>query len=214
MSDTSPALHEALHEPWPSLARQREGVSFGVWIFLASEVLFFGGLFLGYTVYRNLYPEAFRIAARETEVFFGTLNTAILLTSSLTMAVASRGARAGFRSMTQWCLVATALLGCAFLVAKGFEYRDDILNGMVPGPNFPLHPAETQIFWAYYWVMTGLHAVHLTIGIGVIAVVAAKLHRGRLPLEGSTFEGVALYWHLVDVIWIILLPLLYLIGRA
>jgi cytochrome c oxidase subunit 3 len=210
MSDTSPALHE----PWPSLERQKEGVSFGVWVFLASEVLFFGGLFLGYTVYRNLYPEAFHTAAHETEVFFGTLNTAILLTSSLTMAVASRGAAAGFRRMTLACLTATALFGCAFLVAKGFEYRDDIVNGMVPGPGFPLQPSATQIFWAFYWVMTGLHAVHLTVGIGVIAVVTIRLYRRRLALEGSTFEGVALYWHLVDIIWIVLLPLLYLIGRA
>jgi cytochrome c oxidase subunit 3 len=210
MSEVSPALHE----PWPSLERQKEGVSFGVWVFLASEALFFGGLFLGYTVYRNLYPEAFLIAARETEVFYGALNTAILLTSSLTMAVASRGAAAGFRRMTLACLAATALLGCAFLVSKGFEYRDDILNGMLPGPGFPLQPPETQIFWTFYWVMTGLHAVHLTAGVGIIATVATQLYRGRLPLEGSTFEGVALYWHLVDVIWIILLPLLYLIGRA
>src|SRR6185437_1918845 len=97
MSETSPALHE----PWPNMERQREGVSFGMWVFLASEVLFFGGLFLGYTVYRNLYPEAFWTAARETEAAFGAVNTAILLTSSLTMAVASRGARAGFRRLTQ-----------------------------------------------------------------------------------------------------------------
>jgi cytochrome c oxidase subunit 3 len=210
MSETSPALHE----PWPNMERQREGVSFGMWVFLASEVLFFGGLFLGYTVYRNLYPEAFRTAAQETEAAFGAVNTAILMTSSLTMAVASRGARAGFRRMTQWCLVATASLGALFLISKGFEYRDDILNGMIPGPNFPLHPAETQIFWAYYWVMTGLHAIHVTIGVGIISFVAARLFRGRLPIQGSTFEGVALYWHLVDAIWIVLLPLLYLVGRA
>jgi cytochrome c oxidase subunit 3 len=210
MSDASPALHE----PWPDLARQREGVSVGVWAFLASEALFFGGLFLGYTVYRNLYPDAFLTAARETDVFYGTLNTAILLTSSLTMAVAERGAQEGFRRMALWCLGLTALLGTAFLVSKGFEYHDDISKGLVPGPGFPLHPAQTQIFWAFYWVMTGVHAIHLTIGIGVVTTVTVLLWRRSMQPASPAFEGVALYWHLVDVIWVILLPLLYLVGRA
>jgi cytochrome c oxidase subunit 3 len=210
MSETDAALHE----PWPSLARQSEAVSFGVWTFLASEVLFFGGLFLCYVVYRNLYPEAFHTAAKETEVFYGTLNTAVLLTSSLTMAVASRSAEEGFRRMTLWCLTATVLLGLAFLVSKGFEYRSDIEKGLIPGPGFPLHPAETQIFWAFYWVATGVHAIHLTVGIGIVSVATTLLYSKRLPLSGSTFEGIALYWHLVDIIWIILLPLIYLIGRA
>jgi cytochrome c oxidase subunit 3 len=204
----------ALREPWPDLARQREGVAFGVWIFLASEALFFGGLFLGYVVYRNLYPQAFLIAARETEVVYGTLNTAILLASSLTMAVAERGAQQGFRRMALWCLAATAFLGTAFLVSKGFEYRDDIAKGLFPGPDFPLHPAETQIFWAFYWVMTGVHAIHLTVGIGVVMIVMVLLWRRSTPSESPVFEGVALYWHLVDAIWVILLPLLYLIGRT
>jgi cytochrome c oxidase subunit 3 len=204
----------ALHEPWPSLERQREAVSFGVWTFLASEVLFFGALFLSYAVYRNLYPQAFTIAARQTDIFYGALNTAILLTSSLTMAVASRSAKESFRRMTLWCLAATTMLGLAFLVCKGFEYRDDILKGLIPGPNFPLHPAETQIFWTFYWVATGIHAVHLIIGIGIVSTAAVRLYRGRLPINASAFAGIALYWHLVDIIWIILLPLLYLIGRA
>jgi cytochrome c oxidase subunit 3 len=204
----------ALHEPWPDMERQREGVSFGVWVFLASEVLFFGGLLLSYVVYRNIYPDAFETAAKEADVFYGTLNTAILLTSSLTMAVASLSAEASFRRMTLWCLTATALFGMAFLVVKGFEYYDDLAKGLFPGPNFPLHPAETQIFWAFYWVATGVHAIHLTIGIGIVGVAATMLWRERIPLSGSTFEGIALYWHFVDIVWIILLPLIYLIGRA
>lgn len=204
----------ALREPWPDLARQREAVSFGVWAFLASEALFFGGLFLGYAIYRNLYPEAFLTAARETDIVYGTLNTAILLTSSLTMAVAERGAQQGFRRVVLWCLAATALLGAAFLVTKGFEYRDDISKGLIPGLNFPLHPAQTQLFWAFYWVMTGVHAIHLTIGIGVVTAVMILLWRQDRSPESPIFEGVALYWHLVDVIWVILLPLLYLVGRT
>lgn len=204
----------ALREPWPDLARQREGVAFGVWVFLATEVLFFGGLFLSYTVYRFLYGEAFKIAAHETDVFYGTLNTAILLTSSLTMAMAGRGSEAGFRRMTLWCLVATAGLGSAFLVVKGFEYHDDIAKGLVPGPAFPLHPAQTQIFWAFYWIATGVHAIHLTIGICAVLVAAFMLYRGDLPTKATTYEGIALYWHFVDIIWVILLPMIYLIGRA
>ncbi len=210
MSETSPALRE----PWPNLMRQREAVTFGVWVFLASEALFFGGLLLGYTIYRNLYPQAFLTAARETDIVYGTLNTAILLTSSLTMAVAERGAQLKFRRMALWCLAATAVLGLAFLISKGFEYREDLSKGLFPGPGFPLHPAETQIFWAYYWVMTGVHAIHLTIGIGIVTTVMVLLWRRSTPPESPVFEGVALYWHLVDVIWVILLPLLYLVGRA
>jgi cytochrome c oxidase subunit III len=210
MTDAS----HALHEPWPSLARQKEAVSFGVWVFLASELLFFGGLFLGYAIYRNVYPHGFVAAARETEAVFGVGNTAVLMTSSLTMAVAVRAAEEGMRRLTLWCLTATAGLGLVFLVAKGFEYRDDIVNNLVPGPHFKLHEQGAQLFWAFYWIATGLHAVHLTVGIGIVATVAIMLHRRSVPLKGPKYEGVALYWHLVDVIWVILLPLLYLVGRA
>jgi|SRR6185312_6826656 cytochrome c oxidase subunit 3 len=210
MSETSPVLRE----PWPSVARQRMAVSFGMWVFIASEVLFFGGLFLAYAVYRLLDAEAFRIAARETDVFYGTTNTAILLTSSLTMAMAVHGAERGFRRMTIRCLEATIVLGLAFIVVKGLEYHDDLAKGLWPGPDFALHPAATQLFWAFYWIATGLHAVHLSIGIGIVSVITIRLARGTLPIQATAFEGVALYWHLVDTIWIILLPMLYLVGRA
>ena len=210
MSETS----DALHEPWPSLERQHEGVSFGVWVFLASEVLFFGGLFLAYVVYRNLYSHGFIVGARETEASFGTVNTAILMTSSLTMAVAVRAAEIGVRRLTLQCLAATALLGCAFLVTKGFEYHDDIVNNLVPGPNFRLHERGAQIFWAFYWIATGIHAIHRTIGIVIVVVAATMLYRRAAPLAGPRYEGVALYWHLVDIVWVVLLPMLYLVGRA
>ena len=203
-----------LVEPWPSVARQREAVSFGMWVFIASELLFFGGLFVAYAVYRNLDPEALKTAARETEVFYGATNTAILLTSSLTMAMAVHGSEHGFRRMTICCLVATVTFGLAFLTVKGFEYHSDLEHGLWPGPNFSLHPASTQLFWAFYWIVTGLHAVHLSIGIGIVSVVTFRLARGLLPLRATTFEGVALYWHLVDTIWILLLPMLYLVGRT
>ena len=130
------------------------------------------------------------------------------------MAVAVRAAEQAFRRTTIWCLAATAALGVAFLTVKGFEYRDDIAKGLVPGPHFALEPAATQIFWAFYWIMTGIHAIHLTIGIGVVAVVIALAAGRHVALASPTFEGVALYWHLVDLIWVILLPLLYLVGRT
>jgi cytochrome c oxidase subunit 3 len=210
MSETSAALRE----PWPDLARQREGVAFGVWIFLATEILFFGALFMGYAVYRTLYPEAFREAARQTELFYGALNTGLLLTSSFTMTVAVRSADAGFRRMTLVCLWITLLLGCGFLLGKGLEYHSDLVKGYFPGAGFPLADPRTQIFWAFYWVMTGVHAVHLSTGIGLVAVTLFLLWRRTLKLESATFVAVGLYWHFVDVIWITLVPLLYLIGRT
>jgi cytochrome c oxidase subunit 3 len=209
MSDAS----SALRAPFEHLPRQREAVSLGVWAFLASEVLFFGGLFLGYAVYRHLYPLAFVTAAKETDIIYGTLNTGILMTSSLTMAVAARAAEHNIRRMAIGCLLATVALGCAFLIVKGFEYRDDIAKGFIPGPHFPLRPRETQIFWAFYWVMTGVHAIHLIVGIGIVSTVTMLLMRESVALESPMFEGVALYWHLVDIIWVVLLPLLYLVGR-
>ncbi|HWC94941.1 MAG TPA: cytochrome c oxidase subunit 3 [Pseudolabrys sp.] len=209
----SEASH-ALNDPWSTLARQRAAMSFGVWVFLASEVLFFGGALLGYTIYRDLYPDAFRLAARETDIVYGTLNTAILLTSSLTMFVAERSAHEGFRKTSLWCLAATLALGSAFLVVKGFEYYDDIAKGLFPGPAFPLQPAQTQIFWAFYWVMTGVHAIHLILGLGILAAITVLLYRRGLPPQSPSFQGLALYWHFVDSVWVVLLPLLYLIGRA
>jgi cytochrome c oxidase subunit 3 len=204
----------SLHEPFPALARQRDAVSFGIWVFIASEVLFFGGMFLCYTVYRGLYPQAFTTAAQHTDVFYGTLNTAILLTSSLTMAIGERGARDDERRLALVCLTLTAILGLAFLVVKGFEYRDDLAKGLFPGPHFPLHPASTQIFWALYWVMTGVHAVHLFIGISVTVAMTLGLYWRKLPPISPAFEGLALYWHFVDIVWVMLLPLLYLVGRT
>jgi cytochrome c oxidase subunit 3 len=204
----------ALREPWPTLQRQEEGVSFGVWVFLASEALFFGGLFLSYLVYRNIYPEPFHIASRETDVSYGTLNTAILMTSSLTMALAARAAAAKLRRMALWCLAATLALGAAFLVVKGLEYREDIVKHLLPGPDFALSPPATQLFFALYWIMTGVHAIHLSVGMGIVFATWWSLKRRRLPLQTPRLEAVALYWHLVDIVWVILLPLLYLIGRA
>jgi cytochrome c oxidase subunit III len=207
-------LARALHEPWPNLRLQREGVGLGMWVFLASEVLFFGALFCTYAVYRSFNAEAFRIAGAHTKIVYGSINTALLLTSSFTMTVALRAATAQLRNLALRCLGATAVLGVGFLICKGLEYRSDLLESLVPGPDFPLHPPATEIFWALYWIMTGIHAIHLTAGIGVVIVVMTLFSRRVIPVQSSTMEGVAIYWHFVDCVWIFLFPLIYLVGRS
>lgn len=207
-------LARALREPWPDLDLQREGVSLGMWMFLASEVLFFSGLFCAYAVYRTFNPEAFRVASAHTQIFHGAVNTAILLTSSLTMTVALRAASVQLRRLTLICLGATVALGIAFLTVKGMEYRVDLNEHLVPGVGFPLSPPATQIFWGLYWIMTGIHAIHLFAGIVVVGGVWILFERDIIPVQGSTMEGVAIYWHFVDSVWIILFPLLYLAGRS
>lgn len=207
-------MSAALREPWSDLRMQREGVGLGMWIFLASEMLFFGGLFVSYAVYRSFNEDAFRLASAHTQILYGSINTALLLTSSLTVTIALRAATAELRSLTLVCLGVTAALGIVFLVCKGLEYREDLKEHLFPGPNFPLSPPATQIFWGLYWVMTGVHAVHLSVGIGVVLFVFVLFRRRVVPLQGSTMEGVALYWHFVDSVWIVLYPLLYLGGRS
>lgn len=208
-------MSAALHEPFEDLGRQREAATFGMWVFLASEVLFFGSLILGFTIYRQLHPAAMLAAARETNIVFGSVNTGVLLTSSLTMAVADRAAERGLRRFTQWCLVVTALLGLAFLVIKGFEYAEDIAEHLVPGPGFKLPEPAAQLFFGFYWTMTAVHALHLTIGIVAVALFAWRLRTGALPLPGgAALPVLGLYWHLVDVIWVFLYPVLYLGGRT
>jgi cytochrome c oxidase subunit III len=204
----------ALREPWSDLRMQREGVGLGMWIFLASEVLFFSGLFVSYAVYRSFNEDAFRLASAHTQILYGSINTGLLLTSSFTMTIALRAATAELRSLTLVCLAVTAALGIVFLACKGLEYREDLKEHLLPGPDFPLSPPATQIFWGLYWVMTGVHAVHLSVGIGVVLFVFVLFRRRVIPVQGSTMEGVALYWHFVDSVWIVLYPLLYLGGRS
>ncbi|HEY1708582.1 MAG TPA: cytochrome c oxidase subunit 3 [Rhizomicrobium sp.] len=204
-----------IHPPFDALARQHQAVSFGMWLFLVSEVLLFAGLFAGYGVYRGIFPAGFLAAGRQTDIVYGTVNTAILMTSSFTIAVAGRAARAELGRMAWWLLVATFTLGVLFLVLKGLEYREDIAKHLVPGPDFALSVPGAQIFFSYYWIMTGVHAVHVTCGlIAVLRLVVAS--RNNLAwLAGSASEdATALYWHLVDIIWIVLYPLLYLVGRS
>lgn len=224
MSDPAIAPAALLREPWDglrlsedeALSQQRFGATFGIWIFIASEVLFFGALFLFYAAMRAEHAEAFAAAARETNIVYGTLNTALLLTSGLTAAAASRASEhASLSRMVLWCLAATALLGLAFLAVKGLEYRADIAEHLVPGAGFKLPEASAQLFFGFYWLSTGIHGVHLAIGIGLVArlIVIGWRDRDRLP-SNPQVEVALLYWGFVDMVWLFLYPALYLAGRA
>jgi len=207
--------HLALQEQFEEMPQQKEAATLGMWAFLATEVLFFGGLFLSYIIYRTNYPHAFAEASHHTVVIFGTLNTAILLTSSFTMALAVHAAR---ENNTKWLfrfLPVTIVLALAFLAVKGLEYREDLREHLWPGPQFrPDLPPQAQIFWILYWIMTGVHAVHVTVGVGLLSRMAWMTSRRKFSDAYYTpIEISGLYWHFVDIIWIFLYPLLYLIQR-
>ena len=198
-------------------AQQTESTSLGMWVFLATEVLFFGGLFAGYAVYRALYPAAFAAASHHLDVRLGSINTAILIASSLTMAMAVHGAQTGRRRSLVAFLVLTMILGAAFLGIKAVEYGHKWHEHLVPGPRFAFdtpEPGHAQLFFSFYFVMTGMHALHMVIGIVMMVVFAGKALRGRYTAAyHAPVELGGLYWHFVDIVWIFLFPLLYLIGR-
>ncbi len=213
----STAATPFVHEQFEDIEQQRGAAQLGMWIFLATEVLFFGGLFLAYTVYRSLYPDTFAAASHHTEVILGGINTGILLFSSTLMALAVRAAELKNREQLVWLLLGTAFLGIVFMGIKGFEYHKDFVDHLVPGSHFEWHEANrlhAEIFFWLYFAMTGVHALHLTIGIGVMTVIAFLAWRGHFsPAYHNPVEVAGLYWHFVDIVWIFLLPILYLIGR-
>ena len=201
--------------------QQREAELLGMWIFLATEVLIFGALFAGYSAYRSWYPRAFEEASGHLNLLIGAINTIVLLTSSLTMAMAVRAARLDQQGLLLGCLVATALLGTAFMVLKGVEYYTDYRDQLVPVLAFnpdewrklDVDPQHVQLFLLFYYILTILHAVHLTIGIGLLAWLARRASLGSYhPGHYIPVEATGLYWHFVDIVWIFLLPLLYLTG--
>jgi cytochrome c oxidase subunit 3 len=197
--------------------QQREASSFGMWVFLVTEILFFGGLFLVNTVYRHQYSRAFAEASRHLDITLGTFNTAVLIVSSLTMALAVYSAATGRRKAIVVFLLVTMVLGAVFLGVKAVEYSHKFHDHLVPGPSFHFpgpdaRPAE--IFFSLYFTMTGLHAVHMIVGIGLLTTLVLQARKGRYTPEYHTpVEVCGLYWHFVDIVWIFLFPLLYLIGR-
>jgi cytochrome c oxidase subunit 3 len=200
---------------------QQQATLFGMWVFLATEVLIFGGIFAGYTVYRIEYTADFEVASRHLNLWIGGINTLVLLTSSLTMVLSIHAIRQGHRRTSALQLLLTAGLGTAFLAFKALEYYLDYRENLIPGLAF--HPAEwtalnvrpqhVQLFLIFYYFLTGLHAIHLLIGIAVVVVLAWLTHREHFSIEyHSPVESWGLYWHFIDVVWVFLLPLLYLIG--
>ena len=211
------AHHPALAHHFDNLAQQGEASTLGMWVFLVTEVLFFGGLFLVYLVYRSTYPEAFIAGSHELDVLLGGINTGVLITSSLTMALAVHAAQTGHRRTLMIFLVVTMVLGAAFLGIKSVEYYHKFAEHHVPGAGFQFEKEyirQAQLFFSLYFVMTGLHALHMIIGIGIMLVMLWWSWNGTITEEySSPIEISGLYWHFVDIVWIFLFPLLYLIGR-
>ena len=241
------AHHPRLQHHFETMEQQKEASTLGMWLFLLTEVLFFGGLFFVYMLYRVWYFDAFAEASRTLAISWGALNTAVLIFSSLTMAMAVRSAQTSQRKATVNWLILTMVLGAVFLGVKVIEYADKFEHHHVPGPNFvwaaehAVAPAEggaaaepapaaeaghapaanasdlqllTQIYFSLYFTMTGLHALHMIVGVGIMAVILWMSLKGRFDAHYyNPVEMAGLYWHFVDLVWIYLFPLLYLVER-
>jgi cytochrome c oxidase subunit 3 len=198
--------------------QQRDASTFGFWVFLATEVMFFGGLFLAYIVYRNAYPVAFAESSRKLDIFWGTVNTAVLLFSSFTMAMAVQSAQLGKKWRLLTFLFVTMVLGSVFLVIKFSEYVEKFHEHLVPGAGFAFSGSDAvhaQVFFFLYFVMTGLHALHMLVGLVLLLILMAMTLVDDFSQEYYTpVETIGLYWHFVDVIWVFLFPILYLVDRS
>lgn len=195
--------------------QQFDSAKMGMWVFLVNEILFFGGLFCAYIVFRAWYPELFTMAAEELNTFWGAVNTVVLIGSSLTVAMAIRSAQKDQMKGLKINLLITIALACVFMVIKAFEYSHKFELGIFPGQYYTFtgidHP-QAHIFFSIYYMLTGVHAIHVLVGIGLIAWIYRRASKGEFSSEYYTpVEITGLYWHLVDLIWIFLFPLLYLI---
>lgn len=205
-----------LREQFSTPQQQRETASIGMWVFLITEVMMFGALFTAYTVYRLLHPQAFQTGSAGMDILLGSINTAVLLTSSLTLSLAEESAREGSERMLGILLLVTMLIGMAFLGIKFTEYYEHFQEHKAPGVWFDYNgsqPGNVQMFYVFYFIMTGLHAVHLSIGILILAVMLFRTWIGSFSARYYTpisFAG--LYWHFVDVVWIFLYAIFYLPG--
>jgi cytochrome c oxidase subunit 3 len=201
---------------FPNADVQFESNKLGIWLFLSTEILMFGGLFCAFAIFRERYLDAFLEAHHHLDKVMGGVNTLVLIFSSLTMALAVRATQRGDRTQASRLLLVTILCALAFLVVKYFEYSHKVHAGLLPGRHFTaqgfVHP-EANIFFGVYFMMTGLHGFHVLVGIGLITWILIRNSRGEFSGRYyAPVEGVGLYWHLVDLIWIYLFPLLYLVG--
>ncbi len=205
--------HEAVAAPVHHVHRDDIGARMGMWLFLFTEVLLFGGLFLAYSVYRYDYHEQFRLAAMDLNTGIGTLNTIILLTSSLTVALSIAAIQKKNKILTMVMLSLTILLALFFMINKYLEWSGHIAEGLYPKSPELLNMKNGEIiFFGLYYVMTGLHGLHVLVGIGVLSFMLVFIARNKITSESyAKLENAGLYWHLVDLIWIFLFPLFYLI---
>jgi len=235
VSDSTSAVQsrDGLHNPallhhFATEEQQRDSASFGMWIFLATEVMFFGGLFCAYLIYRRWYFGDFAAASKSIDALLGGINTAVLICSSLTVVLAIWAAQTARRGLLILMLILTMLFGLTFLGIKGIEYKQKFDEHHVPGPSFSFdheaipgsnpvryaNPQHAQIFFSLYFIMTGLHALHMVIGLGIFTWLLWMAWKGRFtPRYHTPLEIGGLYWHFVDIVWIYLFPLLYLIDR-
>jgi cytochrome c oxidase subunit 3 len=207
-------MPDAVAPQFISVRHRDETAELGMWVFLATEVLLFGGLILGYFVYRHAYPAAFAAASRHTEIVIGTANTAILLTSSFLVACAVDAFSVETRKICAGLLSGAILLGSAFIVLKGIEYAGEYREHLIPGIDFSFEANGAQLFFVFYFVATAIHALHMLIGIGLLAVMAVLTWRSPTTRHRAALHSSALYWHFVDVVWIFLFALIYLPGRS
>ena len=230
--------HPALQHHFENMEQQREAGTLGMWVFLVTEIMFFGGMFLAYTLYRGKFPAAFASASNHLDITLGAVNTGVLILSSFTMAMSVYFTQVGKLRPQILCLVLTLLLGLTFLGIKGVEYYAKYDDRLVPGhliPSAPFDPKvahegdhdphklhllpgattkQVELFYWIYFAMTGMHAVHMIIGAGLLIFLILYSIKGRYgPEYHSPVEVIGLYWHFVDIVWIFLFPLLYLLGR-
>ena len=208
--------HDAPAHQFDDAAQQEQAATLGMWVFLVTEIMLFGGLFVGYTVYRYLQPQVFAAGSNDLNLLLGTLNTSVLLLSSFTLALSLHAAQSEKRARLVLCLLATMALGTTFLCIKGFEWHEVYQHHLVPSAD-PLVRASgprLEMFFLFYFLLTGLHALHLIIAIGLVGLLTLAALGGRFSARYHTpVSVIGLYWHFVDVVWIFLFPLLYLVRR-
>lgn len=220
MDSMSTSTSPHLAHQFDDAGQQRLAAALGMWAFLATEVLFFGGMFAGYAVYRYWYPDDWEAASRHLDLIAGAVNTVVLLTSSLTMALSVHAAHEGDNRAVQKWVILTIVLGAVFLGIKAYEYSHKWHEHLVPGPYFAWHESAgragpVQLFFSFYFVMTSWHAIHMVIGFGLLAMLWFQARRKVFSREYYTpVEMTGLYWHFVDIVWVFLFPLLYLIDRT
>jgi len=206
-----------LRHHFNNLDQQLEAGTMGMWVFLVTEIMFFGALFCSYAIYRSVYPEAWALGSHLNSSTLGASMTVVLLMSSLTMALGVRSAALGNQRVVILMLSLTIVLGLAFMGMKGFEYYHHFEDKLVPGYDFSgyhgAHAGPVQMFISFYFIMTAIHATHMVVGVGLLSVMIWMTSRGRFNRQYyAPLEITGLYWHFVDIIWIFLFPMLYLVD--